>query len=208
MYLLYRYFSPSDPTSWCGQLANPTIDNVCMYCLPLTIHRLNRSSLVRVPNHLNPRPCFLRHPTRHSIHCCAAVLAPQSASAKLFVDAAREEGRESNGASAEGITNTSIRLESLHDNWTGEESIQDAVLRMLVDKYKPLRSGPTRTADERLKDSSPQVRRAIVAAQSEAVDPTCTRRWQGVADTPLLAGIEGHRLGIRPSKRLRMRPHR
>ncbi|KAJ3920703.1 hypothetical protein F5877DRAFT_89260 [Lentinula edodes] len=77
-----------------------------------------------------------------------------SASDKLLTDAAREE--------AEG---TSIRpksaylqsLEQKHENWDGEESVQDAVLRMLVDKYKPLRSGTIATAEQKLKQTPPKI---------------------------------------------------
>ncbi|KAE9397051.1 hypothetical protein BT96DRAFT_958021 [Gymnopus androsaceus JB14] len=54
-----------------------------------------------------------------------------NASDKLFADAAREE------ADGRGTPSKSAYLQSLeqkHENWTGEENIQDAVLRMLVDK--------------------------------------------------------------------------
>ena len=37
-------------------------------------------------------------------------------------------------------------------NRDGEERIQDAVLRMLIDKYKPLRSGSIQSADAKLKE--------------------------------------------------------
>ncbi|KAJ3878503.1 hypothetical protein F5051DRAFT_372752 [Lentinula edodes] len=77
-----------------------------------------------------------------------------SASDKLLTDAAREE--------AEG---TSIRpksaylqsLEQKYENWDGEESVRDAVLRMLVDKYKPLRSGTIATAEQKLKQTPPKI---------------------------------------------------
>ncbi|TFK46932.1 hypothetical protein OE88DRAFT_840057 [Heliocybe sulcata] len=76
-----------------------------------------------------------------------------SASSKLFADAAREEADEAE-ALAKRARNPLLEK---HENWTGEESMQDAVLRMLVDKYKPLRSGPIRTADEKLKQAPPKV---------------------------------------------------
>ena len=45
-----------------------------------------------------------------------------------------------------------VQLSVISNNdWTGDESIQDAVLRMLVDKYKPLRAGTIRTAEDKLK---------------------------------------------------------
>lgn len=161
--------------------------------------RLSRSSLVvvqsAVTHHLKPQLRSPRSPVSRSIHRCTAVLAPvnHSASDKLFTDAAEEEGRESNGvAPADGRTsNLLTQLEDRHQNWTGEESMQDAVLRMLVDKYKPLRSGPIRTADQKLKESPPQVRPSIVSAQVTA--PAAARPWQEVANAPLLPSVEGHR---------------
>lgn len=152
------------------------------------------SSFVRsaLTNHLSLQQCSHLHPPLRSIHRCAAVFGPvkQSASERLFADAAREEGREGNGdASKEGSTSKLTQLESQHQNWTGEESVQDAVLRMLVDKYKPLRFGSILTADQKLKESPPQVRQSPVFVQ-EAVP---AHPWQEIADTPLLPGIEGHR---------------
>ncbi|KAG8774481.1 hypothetical protein FRC12_001957 [Ceratobasidium sp. 428] len=44
-----------------------------------------------------------------------------------------------------------------HENWDGDERVQDTVLRMLMDKYKPLRTGQIQTADEKLKASLPRV---------------------------------------------------
>jgi DnaJ family protein C protein 28 len=78
--------------------------------------------------------------------------APQatSASSKLFADAAREE------AEASSQTKTTLNIEK-HENWTGEESTQDAVLRMLIDKYKPLRGGSIQSAEQRLKQNPPRV---------------------------------------------------
>ncbi|KIK61762.1 hypothetical protein GYMLUDRAFT_166095 [Collybiopsis luxurians FD-317 M1] len=76
------------------------------------------------------------------------------ASDKLFADAAREE------AQGETVRPKSAYLQALeekHENWTGDENIQDAVLRMLVDKYKPLRSGTVNTAEQKLKQTPPRV---------------------------------------------------
>ncbi|KAH7343758.1 hypothetical protein B0J17DRAFT_643836 [Rhizoctonia solani] len=77
----------------------------------------------------------------------------QSASAKLFADAEAEERetkRRSNTSRADIIRQN-------QENWDGEERIQDAVLRMLVDKYKPLRTGQIQTADGKLRASAPQI---------------------------------------------------
>jgi DnaJ family protein C protein 28 len=70
-------------------------------------------------------------------------------------------------------------LEDQHHNWTGDEPIQHAVLRMLVDKYKPLRGGVIRTAEEKLRDAPPT-----------SVASITKRDW---ASEPLLPGVDGHR---------------
>ena len=79
-----------------------------------------------------------------------------SASAKLFADAAREES-EDNPPSRAKVT----VLETKYENWTGDESIQDAVLRMLMDKYKPLRTGSVQSAEERFKRNPPSIHSAL-----------------------------------------------
>lgn len=81
--------------------------------------------------------------------------------------------------------------------------MQDAVLRMLVDKYKPLRSGPIRSADEKLKNAPPQIRTFTdinehspnsinSAASLETSESGSFVPRQYSADTPLLPSIEGH----------------
>jgi DnaJ homolog subfamily C member 28 len=71
--------------------------------------------------------------------------AGRAASAKLWEDAAREEAEQASAPS------NTVNLQVQQDKpWTGEESTSDAVLRMLVDKYKPLRSGRIQTAEEKL----------------------------------------------------------
>jgi DnaJ family protein C protein 28 len=75
----------------------------------------------------------------------------KSASRKLFEDAAREEAE-----AAPGSTSSSARVVELHENWDGDERIQDTVLRMLVDKYKPLRTGSIQSAEQKMKLSPRQ----------------------------------------------------
>ncbi|KAF9480164.1 hypothetical protein BDN70DRAFT_805663 [Pholiota conissans] len=75
-----------------------------------------------------------------------------SASAKLFADAAHEEAEEK----AKMSQRLSV-LEQQYPNWDGDESIKDAVLRMLVDKYKPLRTGTIQTAEEKIKLHPPKL---------------------------------------------------
>ncbi|ESK94059.1 hypothetical protein Moror_12804 [Moniliophthora roreri MCA 2997] len=107
------------------------------------------------------------------------------ASDKLFQDAAREE------AKGEAVRPKSAHLtflENRDENWTGEENVQDAVLRMLVDKYKPLRSGTIRTAEEKLKGTPPRIGHAGLS--SAPIQPSRTGSW---ANEPLLPSSESHR---------------
>ncbi|KAJ7034708.1 hypothetical protein C8F04DRAFT_956028 [Mycena alexandri] len=93
-------------------------------------------------------------------------------SAKLFADAAREE-EESDSAVPRRIHE---RLEE--PNWTGDERIEDTVLRMLVDKYKPLRTGTIQTAEQKLRKSPPRVQEYHPDA------PSITPATRPVASTP------------------------
>ena len=71
------------------------------------------------------------------------------ASSKLFADAEREEAVDLEG--------TPTRLTLLpktapkHTNWMGEESIEDAVLRILIDKYNQLHTRTAQTAEEKIR---------------------------------------------------------
>ena len=126
--------------------------------------------------------CSLRHPiqvgtqsinrSRRRIH------ETSTGSAKLFEDAAREEAEEQ--LNPKRVVDAASAIASEHANWTGEESTHDAVLRMLVDKYKPLRTGMVRRADEKLKDAPPQP-----SSRNTTVPYPATQ--------PLLPSIEGHR---------------
>ena len=70
-------------------------------------------------------------------------------SAKLFADAERYDNEETPHKSA-------VILEQ-DENWTGDEKIQDTVLRMLVDKYKPLRTCSIQSADQKIKNALPRM---------------------------------------------------
>ncbi|KAF8592294.1 hypothetical protein K439DRAFT_1324957 [Ramaria rubella] len=81
----------------------------------------------------------------------------RTASAQLWADAEKED------LQAENINSTQATLKPgseppQHPNWTGDESVQDAVLRMLLDKYKPLRGGSIVSAEEKLKAAPPPLR--------------------------------------------------
>ena len=112
--------------------------------------------------------------------CKRRIHESSTGSAKLFADAAREEAEEE-AKLKQSIETTSSLISTEHANWTGEESTRDAVLRMLVDKYKPLRTGTLRSAEEKLKEALPQ--------------PTSTPQmvYGRRANEPLLPSVEGHR---------------
>lgn len=129
--------------------------------------------------------------------------ADHRASSKLFQDAEKEELAEQE---AQTRSERVDALYSKHDNWTGDENIQDAVLRMLVDKYKPLRTGSLRTADEKLKQAPPKIgpssmsseligdEEVFIASSSSSHNPVQSGRVSGasMANVPLLPAIEGH----------------
>ncbi|RXW23108.1 hypothetical protein EST38_g2735 [Candolleomyces aberdarensis] len=58
-------------------------------------------------------------------------------------------------------------LQFQHPNWTGDESTEDAVLRMLVDKYKPLGTGKIQTAEEKLRKGAAKPT-SVLEQQAEA----------------------------------------
>jgi len=79
------------------------------------------------------------------------------------------------------------------ENWTGDESLQDAVLRMLVDKYKPIVGG-IKTADEKLKANPPLVNGRLIEEKGDENEES-----SGIIQTstiprepPILPRIEGH----------------
>ncbi|KAF9534664.1 hypothetical protein CPB83DRAFT_780344 [Crepidotus variabilis] len=124
-------------------------------------------------------------------------LAPNlSGSAKLFADAAQEES---------SVPSTSSKLLSLiqqESNWTGDEKVEDTILRMLIDKHKPLRTGKVMSADEKLKQFSPNLSPVdemvkasnLVAGNAPVVTPKMPLLPTGGswATEPLLPAIEGH----------------
>jgi len=130
-----------------------------------------------------------------------------SASTKLFEDAKREEQEEKREIERKEQTMNALLTSQADRNWDGDEPIADAVLRMLVDKYKPLRSGTVITADEKLVKSAPTVRAGNVRLDPSFSEPTreeafITNRTlaypkldppKPLKDQPLLPAIEGHR---------------
>lgn len=133
-----------------------------------------------------------------------------SPSAKLFEDAKREEHEEKQAIERRQQTTNALLTRQADRNWDGEEPIADAVLRMLVDKYKPLRSGTILSADEKLSKAAPTVRTGDIPSSSSPSSLESTREESFTAlnrplaypkvdlskplkDQPLLPAVEGHR---------------
>ena len=133
-----------------------------------------------------------------------------SASAKLFEDAKREEQEESGEIERRKQTTNALLTSQDGRNWDGDEPIADAVLRMLVDKYKPLRSGSITTADEKLSKSAPTVRVGGIPLDPSLSPLEVTQEGASIVsnrplarpnvdlskplkDQPLLPTVEGHR---------------
>jgi len=120
------------------------------------------------------------------------------ASSKLFADAEHEE-RAERARAATPRTTTLIRTPSEHPNWTGDESIEDAVLRMLVDKYKSLRTGTIRTAEEKIRRAPTQVAAQqpeifpMSIVDNDSAVPSSFQSRVYRADEPLLSAVEGHK---------------
>jgi DnaJ family protein C protein 28 len=117
--------------------------------------------------------------------------ADHRASSKLFTDAKHEEVTPSRS--------NLLRTAPKHANWTGDESIEDAVLRMLVDKYKPLRTGTVQTAEEKLRRAPPIVNAQPPAILSISDTPATTSSPSPPpssvhrANEPILPPVEGHK---------------
>ena len=119
------------------------------------------------------------------------------ASSKLFADSdAEHEERTSVTPTRTGIYRGTT---SEHPNWTGDETVEDAVLRMLVDKYKPLRTGTIRTAEEKMHHVSPQIlaqrpeMTPMPMSEGPSSVPLSSRPHVYRAGEPLLPAVEGHK---------------
>ncbi|QRV87681.1 hypothetical protein RhiJN_15699 [Ceratobasidium sp. AG-Ba] len=99
---------------------------------------------------------------------CLIRQSHRSASAKLFADAEKEEEE---AAQRHPKPSQADILINKNENWDGEERVQDTVLRMLMDKYKPLRTGQIQSADEKLKASLPQVSNKSFSKQANDEEP-------------------------------------
>jgi DnaJ family protein C protein 28 len=158
---------------------------------------------------------FAHHAARRAASGVASDPAPAAAdrraSAKLFADAAHEEASSPPRAHAPPRG----AFAGPDEPWTGDERVQDAVLRMLVDKHKPLR-GDFVSADERLRRAPPAVavreappvedddlgeaapltahlaraRTSVAPGSASSAPPPPSG---ALADVPLLPSIDGHR---------------
>lgn len=153
-----------------------------------------------------PRSAINAYFSSQAADCQAASSSSgPSGSAKLFADAEKEE---SSSNQVEKSSRLQL-LESQEENWTGDERVQDAVLRMLVDKYKPLRTGTIQSAEQKLKRNPHVINAGIVgngqlpggresATGAEAITATVNSigsspssgSW---ATEQLIPSIEGHR---------------
>lgn len=131
-------------------------------------------------------------------------------SARLLEDAKRLEQAEKREIERKEQTMNALLTRQAERNWDGDEPIADAVLRMLVDKHKPLRSGTILTADEKLSKSAPSLRvqsfpsdpsssssnltleESAIASGRPLVYPEVDRS-KPLKDQPLLPAVEGHR---------------
>ncbi|KAI0775873.1 hypothetical protein BD413DRAFT_610594 [Trametes elegans] len=159
-----------------------------------------RTSVLRAPSTVFRPVCLPRTALAIRNASTQSPKPDHSASSKLFQDAAREEAEEQRAAQNSSALSA---LESQQENWTGDEPVEHAVLRMLVDKYKPMRSGPIRSAEEKLKTAPPRVRTSdtppgaviqeatVDLARTEEAEDVPVRRY--VPGEPILPGIEGHR---------------
>lgn len=158
-----------------------------------------------------PRPTFLAR-SLHTTRCLLNEHKPDHrASQKLFADAARDAAAEEAAIERQRQATTPS-----YPNWTGDERMEDTVLRMLVDKYKPLR-GDFMSSEEKLRQVPPTLRASPTAATAVPDDgdgdeaslaellsasaakvtappplPVSTHPGS-LADVPLLPSIEGHR---------------
>jgi len=127
--------------------------------------------------------------------------ADHRASSKLFADAEHEE--RADRARAAPLRNmTLIRAAWEQPNWTGDESVEGAVLRMLVDKYKPLRTGTIRTAEEKMRralpqvaDQQPEIHPISIADNDSAVSSSSQSRVYRADEPrlPAVEAVEGHK---------------
>lgn len=116
----------------------------------------------------------------------------QRASDKLFADAAREEAQQ-------GARRPRLSMDPQDPVWTGDERLEDTVLRMLMDKYKPLRQQVSMRAAEssRLRQSQKPTLRPTESRREMAPKTPYTppgQPWNAVFVRPSHAAAEEPRV--------------
>lgn len=116
----------------------------------------------------------------------------QRASDKLFADAAREEAQQ-------GARRPRLSMDPQDPVWTGDERLEDTVLRMLMDKYKPLRQQVSMRAAEssRLRQSQKPTLRPTESRRETAPKTPYTppgQPWNAVFVRPSHAAAEEPRV--------------
>jgi DnaJ homolog subfamily C member 28 len=134
-----------------------------------------------------------------SLHTSARLLNQAKpdfrASSKLFADAARDEATEE----AEIRRRSALPLpQDDAPNWTGDERVEDTVLRMLVDKYKPLR-GDFRSADEKLRRAPPSVSVRPAAVEDDEETSLADLLAARISAAPSSAPVEVNAVPLSPS---------
>jgi DnaJ family protein C protein 28 len=132
-------------------------------------------------------------------------LSSTKSSDKLFADAALEED-STDPSNTKTKPHAVDVLGQKDENWTGDERIEDIVLRMLVDKYKPLRGSRIVTAEEKLKQAPPKILSSSTPSTSYPVSsspsshPSPGQPYRYIkprsgswATEPLLPSNEGHK---------------
>lgn len=143
-------------------------------------------------------------PTQPWALASACARYSQRASDKLFADAAREEAQQRTRRSRP-------YLDPNDPVWTGEERLEDTVLRMLMDKYKPLRRQESmRTAESsRLKQVQRPTLRPVETRRDSVPPKPYTppgQPWNAVFVRPSHAAAEeprvyrGKYIGLNPPK--------
>ena len=162
----------------------------------LPVYRISTSIQVLRTSSINPSRSSRNHIVDHR------------ASSKFFSDAEQEEATERRANAGGGGALPGPRVAQEHPNWTGDERMQDAVLRMLVDKYKPLRTGTIQTAEDKIRrlaaptlsatapqhsstPPTPETGRSLPSSSPPSPPHRHPRIYR--ADEPLLSAVEGHK---------------
>ncbi|KIJ57178.1 hypothetical protein M422DRAFT_198592 [Sphaerobolus stellatus SS14] len=123
------------------------------------------------------------------------------ASAKLWADALEEEQELARRSASTSRLAQYQQKQQEYSNWTGDESVQDAVLRMLVDKYKPLRTGlGIKTAEEKMKDGNVLGVGTVNAAEVDDIKDLTAALMASRSSNTTQASLESTQPSVPPSE--------